>query len=114
MSHTALLLFGCVPLQDANANVASKVGVNLGFAMQQSRSMGMGGMMMRGGAGGKRSEQAAENERICKRFWAALILTDLIQEVGAPLVLLADVCKELGSRGAERGSYASASGRRSF
>lgn len=63
-------------LQGAEHNVMVKVGVNPGFVMQQSR--GVGGL--RGNT--RRSEQQAEQERICRRFWAALILTDLIQEVG--------------------------------
>ena len=63
-------------LQGAAVNVMAKVGVNPGFAMQLSRGMGT----LRGNS--KRSEQQAEQERVCKRFWAALILTDLIQEVG--------------------------------
>ena len=63
-------------MQGAAVNVMAKVGVNPGFAMQLSRGMGT----LRGNS--KRSEQQAEQERVCKRFWAALILTDLIEEVG--------------------------------
>lgn len=62
-------------LQGAAATVMTKVGVNPGFAMQLSRGLGMS----RGNT--RRSEQQMEMERICKRFWVALILTDLIQEV---------------------------------
>ncbi|EFN55218.1 hypothetical protein CHLNCDRAFT_52598 [Chlorella variabilis] len=54
-------------LSGPDASVATKVGVDRAFVMRVARGM-------RGGA------QDGDKERICKRFWMALILTDIIAE----------------------------------
>ena len=52
--------------------MATKVGVDRGFAMRICRGI-------RAGA------QDSDRERICKRFWMALILTDVIAEASRTL-----------------------------
>ncbi|KAL4428417.1 hypothetical protein ABPG75_002506 [Micractinium tetrahymenae] len=62
-------------LTNAEASVATKVGVDRGFVMRMARGIRTGGA------------QDADKERICKRFWMALVLTDIIAEVDVASVM---------------------------
>ncbi|PRW44411.1 helicase and polymerase-containing TEBICHI isoform X1 [Chlorella sorokiniana] len=62
-------------LAPADASVSQKVGVDRAFVMRQARGIRAGG------------PQDVEKERICKRFWTALILTDIIAEVDVETVM---------------------------
>lgn len=69
--HTYIYLQLCIVLQKADLKVAERVGVSRGHLQRLVQS-------------GKRrnpSEADIEKERICKRFFMALMLNDVIQEV---------------------------------
>ncbi|GAB4817305.1 hypothetical protein N2152v2_004351 [Parachlorella kessleri] len=67
-------------LQGPEAAVMCQVGVNPRFVQDQARGVGSGGT----GAGNRQQREA---ERVCKRFWAALVVSDVVREEQAPDVL---------------------------
>ena len=58
-------------LQDGDKRVASLVGISQGYLQKLNL----------GGVSRSVSESEAENMRVCKRFFTALMLNDIIQEV---------------------------------
>lgn len=58
-------------MQGGDRRVAELVGVNQAHLQK----------LITGGQRRSVSESEAENIRVCKRFWMALILNDIIQEV---------------------------------
>ena len=62
-------------LSPADTSVATKVGLDMSYMISHARGFGN-----RAGSSVS-SEQQCDQERVCRRFWAALILTDLLQEM---------------------------------
>lgn len=62
-------------LKPADSSVASKVGLDMSYVVANARGFGARGTSTI--ASGQQSEQ----ERVCRRFWAALVLNDMLQEM---------------------------------
>ena len=77
----AMMLQGLGP---ADASVADKVGIDRTFVYKKA-GLSMSGNML-SLAHAKRSAEVDEKERICQRFWTALMLNDVLQERGREYV----------------------------